>query len=345
MAGTLKAVLVGCGGISAAWLRGARKTPGLRIAGLVDLNEAAARERAAEFRLPHAHIGTDLERALAETRPDIVFDCTIPQSHLPVTATALAHGCHVLGEKPMADTLDHARQMVRLAGESGKVYAVMQNRRFDSNLLRLQTLIRSGVLGAPTTVNSDFYMGLRMAETGFRAGMRHILLHDMAIHTFDMGRALTEADPLSVYCHEWNPPGSYYQRDASAVCVFEMTGGLVYTYRGSWCAEGLPTTWESEWRVIGPRGTARWDGAAGIRAQVTGGSAAEPGTRQYADVAPPPRARRPADGHTSLIQDFVRCIREGKTPETICTDNIKSVAMAFAAGRSAETGEKVQVTW
>jgi predicted dehydrogenase len=54
---TIKAVLVGCGGISGAWLTGARKTPGLRMVGLVDLNETVARERAAEFHLSRVHIG------------------------------------------------------------------------------------------------------------------------------------------------------------------------------------------------------------------------------------------------------------------------------------------------
>ena len=36
---------------------------------------------------------------------------------------------------------------------------------------------------------------------------------------------ITGADPVSVYCKEWNPAGSWYDRDASAVAVFEMTGG------------------------------------------------------------------------------------------------------------------------
>ena len=67
----------------------------------------------------------------------------------------------------------------------------------------------------------------------------------MAIHTFDMARFISGADPVAVYCKEWNPSGSWYDHDASAIAIFEMTGGIVYTYRGSWCAEGLNTTWES----------------------------------------------------------------------------------------------------
>jgi predicted dehydrogenase len=348
MVDKIKAVLVGCGGISGAWLDGAKKAPELQMVGLVDVREEAAKERAEQYRLTKAVIGTDLGRVLAQTSPDVVFDCTIPQSHLSVTETAIRHGCHVLGEKPMADTMENARKMVALAQESGKIFAVMQNRRFNASLIRLKDVIRSGALGPITTVNSDFYMGWHMPDKGFRAGMPHILLHDMAIHTFDMARALSGADPVNVYCHEWNPPGSFYKRDASAMCIFEMTNGLIYSYRGSWAAEGLPTTWESEWRVVGQRGTARWNGAdahGAIKAQVANGRSPDSWTSSLEGIEVPPRPKRPLPGHTALIKDFVLCLQEGRTPETICTDNIKSVAMTFAAIRSAEMGTKVRVEW
>ena len=114
----LTAVLAGCGGISSAWLTAAKDIPGLKLVGLVDLVEENARKRAAEFDLPHAMIGADLERILAAAHPDVVFDCTVPAAHLPTTLTALSHGCHVLGEKPLADSMEHARQMVAAALES-----------------------------------------------------------------------------------------------------------------------------------------------------------------------------------------------------------------------------------
>jgi predicted dehydrogenase len=49
------------------------------------------------------------------------------------------------------------------------------------------------------------------------------------------------------------------------------------------------------------------------------------------------------DGHAGLLRDFVDCLRSGRTPETICTDNIRSLAMVFGAIRSAETGEVVKM--
>jgi len=76
------------------------------------------------------------------------------------------------------------------------------------------------------------------------------------------------ADPVSVFCQEWNPPGSWYDHDASAVAVFQLSDGIVFTYRGSWCAEGRNTSWESDWRVIGQKGSITWDGGEGFAAQV-----------------------------------------------------------------------------
>ena len=101
--GTLRAVLVGCGGMSRAWLSAAAERSDVDIVGLVDIDEKNAQSRAEEHGLDGAHIGTDLKVVLGEADPDVVFDVTIPSAHTNVTVTALKHGCHVLGEKPLAD--------------------------------------------------------------------------------------------------------------------------------------------------------------------------------------------------------------------------------------------------
>ncbi len=191
-------------------------------------------------------------------------------------------------------------------------------------------------------MQSQFYVGAHFG--GFRERMRHVLLLDMAIHTFDAARFITGADPQAVYCKEWNPAGSWYDHDASAVAVFELSRGIVYTYTGSWCAEGLNTTWEGDWRVIGRRGSVRWDGADGFRAEVVAGRA---GLRSiYEEVALPPALDGDkAGGHAGVIREFVECVRTGATPETAGADNIKSLAMVFGAVASAERGERVAVEW
>ena len=342
----LTAVLAGCGGISSAWLKPAKDIPGLKIVGLVDLLEENARKRVHEFDLPQAVISTDLDRVLEVTHPDIVFDCTIPAAHLPTTLTALRHGCHVLGEKPLADSMEHAREMVAAAQSSGKLYAVMQNRRYLEQTRRLRQFVASCALGPLTTVNCDFYLGPHFG--GFREQMDHVLLMDMAIHTFDQARFMTGADPTSVFCKEWNPSGSWYSHGASAIAIFEMadprTGNeIVYTYRGSWCAEGLRTSWEAEWRFIGLHGSLKWDGVQGFAAETEVRTNGFWSDVQSVEIPAYTKTEK-TEGHTSCIREFVECVRTGARPDTICTDNIKSLSMVFGAIESATTGKIVKLS-
>lgn len=334
-----RVVLVGCGGICRAWLKAVAGNPDVEIVGLADLKEEQMAKLAAEFELSALPRSTDMARLLAELRPDAVFDCTVPEAHVEVTLTALAHGCHVLGEKPLADSMENARRMVRAAREADRIYAVIQNRRYQDAIRSLRAFLDSGAIGKVTTVNADFYIGAHFG--GFRDRMQHVLLLDMAIHSFDQARLISGADPLSVYCHEWNPDGSWYDHDASAHCIFEMSDGIVLNYRGSWCSEGLNTTWECDWRIIGDKGSVRWDGGQGFQCEIvraTGGFKSEMASRPV----PVEHPDGMENSHKGVITEFLRCIRDGGEPETVCTDNIKSLAMVFGAIESAETGRKVE---
>lgn len=335
----IRTVLVGCGSMSSAWLDATFALPDVEIVGLVDVVEAAAQQKVRQYALASAVIGTDLGVVLNKTQPDAVFNCTIPEAHYAVTIQALTHGCHVLSEKPLADSMDHAREMVIAAQKANKIFAVIQNRRYEANIRRMTHFLTSGALGPLTTVNSDFYIGAHFG--GFRDTMRHVLLLDMAIHSFDAARLLTGAEAVSVYCHEWNPQGSWYDSDASAIAIFEMSNGLVYTYRGSWCAEGLATTWECDWRFVGQHGSATWNGADIAQVQVVKETGSFLST--YNDVVIPSYEAPNIGGHVGIIQEFFACIRNGTHPETNASDNIKSLAMVFGAIKSAEQGRKVDI--
>ncbi len=127
-------------------------------------------------------------------------------------------------------------------------------------------LSNAGTIGRVGYVGADFFLGPHFG--GFREAMESPLILDMAIHTFDQARFITGADPVSVYCQEFNPPGSWYAGNASAICIYEMSDGSVFCYRGSWCAEGAPTSWEAAWRVTGEQGTALWDGSGAPYAEI-----------------------------------------------------------------------------
>lgn len=335
----ITAVLVGCGGMAGAWIQAVLETGAVRLVGCVDLNEEAARNRAAYAQIKDPIIGTDLDEVLTKAKPDVVFDCTIPEAHYAVTLTALKHGCHVLGEKPLATSMAQAREMVATAEATGKIYAVIQNRRYNAEIRRLKHFLEQGTLGELTTLNCDFFLGPRFG--GFREQMNHVLLLDMAIHTFDAARLICGGDAVSVYCKEWNPSGSWFKHGASAVAIFEMSNGVIYTYRGSWCALGSETTWESDWRILGTQGSARWDGGGGLKAEVLHQEADKLSLKpvEWPDFD----AADKVGGHAGLIREFTDCVLNGGTPETVASDNINSLAMVLAAVESAETGKRVDI--
>ncbi len=169
--------------------------------------------------------------------------------------------------------------------------------------------------------------------------MEHVLLLDMAIHTFDQARFISGADPLEVVCHEWNPSGSWFRHGASAVAVFQMSRDIVFTYRGSWCAEGRSTAWDGAWRAVGERGSAEWDGRNTILAEVA--AHGEGLLRQPEAVIPPSAPQGQESGHGGAIREFFRCLREGEVPQTVCADNIKSLAMVHGAIESAATSRRL----
>lgn len=343
MAGKIRVVHVGCGGISGAWLNNDFLKERVEFVAFVDLNPEAAAKKLEELGFDGVEISADLEAMLQKHKPDAVFDLTIPAAHKQVTLTALRHGCHVLGEKPMADSLEAGREMVAAAKQAGKIYAVTQTRRYNKNLRRFVEFLHSGAIGEVETVQSDFFLAPHFG--GFRDAMQHVLVLDMAVHTFDAARLIAGANPQSVICEDWNPNSSWYKHGASAMAFFRMDKNVRYLYNGSWCAQGLSTSWECNWRVIGSKGSASWDGAETFAAEVIPAGATGFMNKGEPIEIPPCRPEMKDGGHAGAIREFLDCVQQGTEPETICSDNIHSLAMVMAAITSADKdGARVSIT-
>jgi predicted dehydrogenase len=332
------AIMVGCGAMSAEWIRSAQEI-GIQISALVDLNLELARARAVEFQL-EADLFDNLDDAIRKVRPQMLFDCTVPAAHFEVVSKGLMNGLHVLEEKPLAITLPDAHRLIDLAEKNNLVHAVIQNRRFNPGVRKIRRLLDQGLIGEITTVNIDFFVPPHFG--GFREKMDHVLLMDMAIHPFDTARYLTGANAESVYCEEWNPKGSWWQHGASAHAIFQMSRGIRCTFRGSWCSEGLRTPWDSVWRIVGTKGTICWDGLDDIRGEYV--KKAEGFFYECQGFVPTEEAD-PSEtrGHFSAMSQFLRNIQEGIPAETRSVDNIQSLAMVLGAIQSATEGRRVTV--
>lgn len=330
----LRLLVAGCGGIAKTWLDPISRRDDAQLVGFVDLDPARAAERAAAY-APGAAVGGDLAAMIDAQRPDVVLDLTIPDAHESVACLALARGCHVLAEKPMAASMAGARNILAAARAAGRVHAVMQNRRWLPGVRRLREVVSGGAIGRLAELHADFVIGAHFG--GFRDAMEHVLLLDMAIHSVDQARFIGGLEPVAVNAVEWNPPGSWYAHGASSMLVVECVGGVRFTYRGSWCAEGLNGSWECAWRAIGTAGSACWDGFDDLRIERV-----PPGGEGFRRAGQPVPAPAPPDlalaGHAGCIDEMLTAIRSGTQPSTCGTDNIRSLAIIHAAIASAGRG-------
>jgi len=329
--------MVGAGAISDAWFDPLIREK-VEIAGVVDLDIRTARRKVRQYALD-CKIGTDLQAMLEAAPPDFVVDLTVPEAHCDVTCTALRSGCHVIGEKPMAASLAEARRMVRTARRAERLYMVSQSRRWDRHHEAIRGAIAGGRIGRISTVNCDFYLGCRFG--GFRDRMDSPLILDMAIHHFDLARFFTASDPLAVYAREFNPAGSWYAGDAAASCIFEMSDGIVFTYRGSWCAQGRGTSWNGNWRIVGDKGTLLFDNDRPATLSLPSGP--KKFIRDFKEVKLPAAAMKFTSQHGAL-RELLEYLRTGRTPQCECGDNIKSLAMVFGATSSSRRKRRLVLT-
>jgi len=330
--------IVGCGSMSTAWVEYALSRKDCKICAIVDINIDSANSMKAKYSLD-CPTYTDLQKAIRENDINLVMDITIPQAHFQVLKTALSSGCDCLGEKPMADGIESAREMCRLTKSAGKTYAVMQNRRYLKNIRAYKELLQPEVLGNIGIINAEFYIGAHFG--GFRDAMESPLILDMAIHTFDQARFLSGGSPVSVYCHEFNPSWSWYAGNAAATCIFEFDNGAVFTYNGAWCSEGCMTPWECYWRTVGSQGSAIWHGDE-IYAEILNPDAPKSFTSETIRVEPK-YLWQGNENHTGCLDEMFNALIENRNPETICFDNIKSMEMVFAAIESAKQCKKILI--
>ncbi|WP_010525933.1 Gfo/Idh/MocA family protein [Nesterenkonia sp. F] len=328
-------LLVGAGGMGRAWLETILAEPRAELVGVVDLDLEAARAALAAAGAPQVPVGDDVVALADRTAADAVVDVTVPAAHHRVTTDALVAGYPVLGEKPAAATVPEALSLAAASEVTGRLFMVSQSRRFNPQLFRLRDHARA--LGAAGVLSTEFFKAPRFG--GFREQMAHPLLVDMAIHPFDAARLVLDAEPVSVYCEEHNPPWSWYAGDAAATALFEMTGGARFVYTGSWCSPGRETSWNGSWRLSAEHGTALWDGDSDPQVEdVRGGRTAE----DAEDPATPARSAV-GEGIAGSLAAFLEALDGGPTPMGEVHGNVLSLVMVEAAVESSARRGRVMV--
>jgi predicted dehydrogenase len=338
-----KVILAGCGGMAHKWMEYLTRREDVEIVGLCDIVIEKAAEFTKKFSVNlNCGVYGDINNALAACPlTNLVVDCTSSDAHELIVTSALRFGADVIGEKPMADTREQALNQIAVADKTGKSYAVMQNRIYQPGMRTIRKAVGENLIGKLCAVSSDFFVGVRLG--GYRQQMENVLLVDMSVHTFYQARYIIGANPVSVYCHEFNPPSSQLNGKASAIAIFEFENGVIYDYRGSWGNVGHNTSWESEWRVFGEFGSLKWDGGANLSAQTIkpGGTGFEIERNEMTKLDFLNIGRN--HQHDGCFDEMFAALIENRPAETDCHGNYYSMNMVYGAVESAKYGKKVML--
>jgi len=328
----MRFIQVGVGGFGKGWLGRVRSDERASLAAIVDVDRAALESARQETGLSEGACFEDFRRAFSEVQADAVLNVTPPAVHHKVALAAFERGLHVLTEKPLADTMAHARQMVTAAEEAGLTLMVSQNYRFRRWVRTIRYLLREDGYGPADNVSVRFARAPRF-EGSWRLAMEHPLVVDMSIHHFDLMRALTGREPLSVYAVTWRPSWSWFKNDPCCMAVFTFQGGLTVSYDASWVARGRQTGWDGYWRVECA------DATVELLAETVHVILADQPNKD-AEIE---LHEMPCENQDYALFEFQNAVAEGREPEAGGRDNLNSLAMVFATLKSASTGRPAKI--
>jgi predicted dehydrogenase len=136
----------------------ALRAAGFEVAALVGADAERTRRRAEAAGVAASY--TDLSEAIAATGAVTVTIATPPGTHARLTLDALARGCHVLCEKPLAFDAAEAQAMLEAARETGVSHLVGNEFRWSPARETVRRAIASGLIGQPRFVTMNQFLPL-----------------------------------------------------------------------------------------------------------------------------------------------------------------------------------------
>lgn len=222
---------------------------------------------------------TDLDEALANPEYSVYFDAQTTDRRAPDVKKAIAAGKHIYCEKPVADSLELALDLTRLATKAGVKHGVVQDKLWLPGLLKLKTLRELGFFGRIFSVRGEFGYWVFEGDTvpiqrpswNYRKEDGGGIIMDMLCHwryvldnLFGPVKAVSCLGATHIPTR-WDEAGKPYEctADDAAYATFEIAGAdgpIVAHFNSSWCVrvrrDDLVT-----FQVDGTKGTA----LAGLR--------------------------------------------------------------------------------
>ena len=342
MADALRIVQVGLGDWGRDWAwRIIPTVPEVEVVGYVDSDPGAFELLRAKVSAPDELCFETLAEAIEAVTADAVLVTTTLAGHAPIVRASLEAGLHVLVEKPFAETLETAADLVTRADAKGRVLMVSQNYRFFPAPRVAAALCAGSELGELYEVTIDFRRN--NASPPKSRWRQHWdpqpLLVDMSVHHFDLLRMILGSEPDRMSCVTAGAGRGGFDGPPVAVASI-LFGDVPVSYRGSWISSGPITAWAGEWTMEFERGHVSWtsrgdEGVLADRLVIT------PRSRRRKVMKLPEMARIDRAG---TLTDFAISIREGREPESSGRDNLGTMAMVGAAVESARQTEWVRIS-
>ena len=151
---------------------------------------------------PQARTYTTVPEMLAREKLDLC-DIVLPSHlHFDMAREVLQSGCHLLLEKPMALSLAHCTELIRLSKSQGKLLAIGHELRCSALWGKVKELIQSGAIGKPLFAQIDLWRKpYRLGTDGWRYDINRVgnWILEEPIHFFDLARWYLGENPTSVY--------------------------------------------------------------------------------------------------------------------------------------------------
>jgi predicted dehydrogenase len=332
-----RVAIIGTGGIAAAHFHGYRAA-GVTVSALCDANATTLQARQKEWGVDGGYSNAD--DLLADDSITAVSICTPNSSHRPLTLAAAKAGKHVLCEKPVSMSLDHADEMIEHCDRAGVVFQVGHHMRSWAAANQAKEMIDRGDIGDIAAIRlrqSHDWGGARETRGvfGSKALSGGGTLLDNGCHLFDLARYLA-GDVADIFARMATRKFAVEVED-TAIASLGFRSGAVGSIEVAWTATGSQ---EAFW-IYGTEGSLECDNRVGANTLTHRYRRSKAGSWGETDVARFDLQALPA--HWQHVASFIAAI-EGRGPN-VCTgqDGREAVRLVLAAYDSAENAKLVRL--
>lgn len=239
-----------------AWGRVADRA---QVVAIADPNIAAARERAAAYRIPAVY--DSVEAMLSAEQLDAIDIAAPREAHAPICRLAARRGLAILCQKPLAPTLAEAEAVVTDIGDAVP-FMVHENWRFRPHYRRAAEWLRAGHVGDVRTVTMSLLTsGLVPDANGvvpalvrqpMLARLERLLLMEVLIHLVDTLRFLL--GPLTLVGARMGRTSPLVRGEDRVSLFLATAGGGAVALAGDFMAHGHPPDQFDRLEILGTRG-------------------------------------------------------------------------------------------